>query len=358
LLLFQPSPVTLQLSGLSPWVSSDYVEINSITADFLNGNVNPSGIAAGGTTGQATVQWDGTGTSTQITSSDLLQFLQVRQASSSGVSYTAGVAVASVSGVTIGNGGGDGGSQTIPVAFTPPTTGTKHTLVNIGWKLSDYASQAASVHPSATPGWQTLSIQAQAAGASYGFGFGAAFLMTASEPPGTGDVTGFSPTYVDPFASATDVGWVSAQFNVYYQVAGSQVPVGTNMNYYDTAGALSGASIGVKLPPPGTPKIDGAAFGLDQTLTSLTPTLSWQAAGARDYTVAITQVSNAVSTPTASIATDQTSLEIPPGLLTSGQQYIFAIKATMRTGSYQTTPDRGGLPQADATTFSGLLTAP
>jgi hypothetical protein len=37
---------------------------------------------------------------------------------------------------------------------------------------------------------------------------------------------------------------------------------------------------------------------------------------------------------------------------------LFKLTAIARTGSFQTTPDRGGMPQAQADALSGILTVP
>jgi hypothetical protein len=68
----------------------------------------------------------------------------------------------------------------------------------------------------------------------------------------------------------------------------------------------------------------------------------------------------AVQNPTATIYSDDpTGITIPPGMLQSGQSYMFGLHAVSRSGvDYESTPTRGSIPNCDAAAYSDIFTAP
>jgi hypothetical protein len=111
------------------------------------------------------------------------------------------------------------------------------------------------------------------------------------------------------------------------------------------------------------PSISGTSFFTNQSGVGLTPLLQWSAPSvgtATYYQVTVDQLTNnSGNTEYATIATlstQQTSLQIPTGVLTSGQAYVFIVTATYVSGlNFARTPYFYGPTTAWAQVLSGVI---
>jgi hypothetical protein len=122
------------------------------------------------------------------------------------------------------------------------------------------------------------------------------------------------------------------------------------------------------LSPVVNPTINGASLFTPATLDTRAVTLSWSAPalgkpyGYRVLAVPLPQIitSGTVAVPNAvsrNLLTAQTSVTIPPELLTSGVTYLFDIAALMDAkANVETSPRRSGLPTAAANVVSAPIT--
>jgi len=111
------------------------------------------------------------------------------------------------------------------------------------------------------------------------------------------------------------------------------------------------------------PSISGNSFFANQSGVGLTPTLTWSAptvGTATFYRVRVYQlINNGGNTDMPSIgalSTQATSLQIPPGLLTAGQTYVFLINARYTSGlNFAKNPYFQGPSTAYAGVTSGVI---
>jgi len=112
-----------------------------------------------------------------------------------------------------------------------------------------------------------------------------------------------------------------------------------------------------------TPSVNGKNFFGNLRSVGASPQLRWSAPAvgtATYYLIAVYQLSN-VSGSTqvlgvASLSTQQPSLRIPPGLLSSGQTYVFAVTAYYIPGlNFAKTPYYMGPTTAAAGVISGMM---
>jgi hypothetical protein len=87
------------------------------------------------------------------------------------------------------------------------------------------------------------------------------------------------------------------------------------------------------------PNVNGTSFFANQTGAGVAPTLTWSAPSvgtATFYRVRVNLLSNnggnSTFTTVAVLSTQETSLQIPPGVLTAGQAYVFLINARYTSG--------------------------
>jgi|HubBroStandDraft_6_1064221.scaffolds.fasta_scaffold02726_8 hypothetical protein len=112
-----------------------------------------------------------------------------------------------------------------------------------------------------------------------------------------------------------------------------------------------------------SPSVMGLNFFTNHRGIGLTPSLKWSPPSvgpATYYVVNIAQLSNVggntVATGIAAFRTQKTSLRIPPGLLSTGQAYVFAISAFYIPGlNFAKTPYYLGSTTARADVISGMM---
>jgi hypothetical protein len=135
------------------------------------------------------------------------------------------------------------------------------------------------------------------------------------------------------------------------------------MHVADRDEVLKAAPIVPRLGPPRAPQVAGRPAEVPQIGVGLTPTLSWSAPTLGQptlYQIFVSRIDvgvDATDTSTlASIATDQTSFTVPPGVLERGVWYRFLVYAIAGNDTHVSTPYRTSVPWADASLFSGRFT--
>lgn len=116
--------------------------------------------------------------------------------------------------------------------------------------------------------------------------------------------------------------------------------------------------------PIGSPTINGSSLFSRASSVGTMPTLSWTQPALGSPTGYEIEVFHLYSDSTDSFTelagdmfTATTSVQIPPGVLTSGNSYYFRISAVFEPGiDYTTAPFRHGFPRAVAQSLSGVVT--
>lgn len=124
----------------------------------------------------------------------------------------------------------------------------------------------------------------------------------------------------------------------------------------------NGTPIGVRLGQVRTPTIAGQSLFSPHSI-GLTPTVAWTAPSVGTpswYLVRVIRLSadamgNAVKQPLAVLRTDQTSMTLPPGILTAGQTYVIAIAAEKDSNGDLSALERPVLPDDLAQVASVML---
>jgi len=231
-----------------------------------------------------------------------------------------------------------------------------------------FAPALADVHPRAerTPGRQpALLVSVLPAGKGPGFFSSIPDLLDADLHEGS---PALPLRYGNPFPPE----W-PAVASVFYPVSvtfalGGTVPTRQSggVSYTNPLRKVVGQPLAPLLTPVRRLGIDGAMASVDQSLTSLTPTLSWSAPAvgtpsAHEVSIRRLFVSGTrtVAAFGARIRTVQSHVTLPPGVLVPGASYIMSVRA-FRQGDLDLSrhPLRTDFPVANATAFTGILTTP
>ncbi|NTX62080.1 hypothetical protein HUA74_15575 [Myxococcus sp. CA051A] len=226
----------------------------------------------------------------------------------------------------------------------------------------------ADVHPRAerTPGRQPeLGVSVLPAGKGPGFFSSIPDLLEADLHEGS---PALPLRYGNPFPRE----WPAVVSVVYpvsvtFALAGTQpTRQSAGVSYTNLLRKVEGQPLAPLLTPVRSLSIDGAVATVDQTMTSLTPTLSWSAPAAGTpsaHEVSIRRLfvsgTRTVAALGVRIRTAQSHVTLPPGVLVPGASYIMSVRA-FRQGDLDLSrhPLRTDFPVANATAFTGILTAP
>jgi hypothetical protein len=258
----------------------------------------------------------------------------------------------------------NGASQNISGAFTNITSTT---TTGVNWYRSEFrgGTVIADIGPSAALAAEYLTMSAQPGGNTHGAYASGADLAQLWGATGTTDINFGNVTYGNPF----DGTWgqylftlVAASFSVTATGATTAATVsGWVRNFEERTSSMS---VHMLISPPRALQINGQSATTARTGVTTTPTLSWTApttGTAGTYQVYVYQVSNSSGTTTrqavAAFYTDQTSLKIPTGVLTAGNQYLFRVMAIREPNTnFAVSPWLISFPHGDATAFTALLT--
>jgi hypothetical protein len=207
-------------------------------------------------------------------------------------------------------------------------------------------------------------------------------IEVARSLPGVNSVGSFVTSTIDVPNGATDVQtdaresnpfpatWIrfaraTVSFPIATFVPGGMRPLvsAATMRVSDRAEVLQAAPIVPRLGPARAPQIAGRPADVPQMGVGLTPTLSWSAPSLGRptlYQVSVSRIDvgvDQINTPTQiSIATEQTSVTLPPAVLQPGLWYRFLVTAIAADDVHVTTPKRVSVPRVDASLFSGRFT--
>jgi hypothetical protein len=115
--------------------------------------------------------------------------------------------------------------------------------------------------------------------------------------------------------------------------------------------------------PVSSPVIGGNSFFADQSNVTTTPTLSWSAPAvgtANGYKLEIfrlfTDGTDSFVESTGAVYTKATTIQLPPGMLSTGNSYFFCLSAIYQPGSdFETAPSRRAFPTGEAQALSGIV---
>lgn len=114
--------------------------------------------------------------------------------------------------------------------------------------------------------------------------------------------------------------------------------------------------------PPLNPQIDGKDLFQDQTISGTNPVLSWQAPAvgtASAYRIVVYELTNSLQQPLDykfAFYVSGTSVQLPPGVLSSGKTYTFLIESVYRETDVAANPNLETMPEGMADAGTGLIT--
>lgn len=162
-------------------------------------------------------------------------------------------------------------------------------------------------------------------------------------------------------------GYASSSFTASYALPGAttSAKLTAETTYTAPLADFAGAPVVPRLGPVTDLQINGQSAYTTTAKVTTQPVLSWsppQLGKASDYVVAIHQLSlrsgttQTVQKLLAQIRTTETRIVVPPGLLTSGEYYVFRVTSNARSGYDLARPFRGSFPASSAATLSTLVT--
>jgi hypothetical protein len=264
-----------------------------------------------------------------------------------------------------------GGTTTLSGAFV---AGTHSQSTSVSFKRSEFHAGGATIFPSATVYTDYVSIYAQPGGLTYGaYAYATADLMdTLAQDAADTDINYGSTTYDNPFPSSYGLlvsgvsvyklGWTAAGATTAKTLYGSIASTMSLADFTSSSGANS--TMHALVSPPRSIQLNGSSATTALTGVTTTPLLGWTAPAtgtASTYLVTVYQAANSSgTTTTARVAvfyTNATSLRIPSGLLTSGNQYGFRVAVVSDPNNdYALKPQQSSLPYGYASAFTALAT--
>lgn len=229
--------------------------------------------------------------------------------------------------------------------------------------LQSGAAPVANLSPTAT---YSLYVSAILGGSTlqYGFYTYSADLLVHSSTEGT-DLDYGTASFGNPFSSRYGLfGYANANFIGTYTLPGTKsgAPVSAGCTRIAALSDFSSAAITPKLGPPTSLKINGEDAQTTTAPFTMQPVLSWNApqlGTPTHYQVGVIRIyaSSAMRTvqqQVALIVTPETRVVLPPGLLTSGEHYVFRISSVDRGGSDLSKPFRISLPESNAAALTAM----
>jgi hypothetical protein len=352
-----PMTITFNADNLEPWVPDSYMAIfcsNSGASSLLIFNTSPPAdeTAFGFTTDYSLI------TRPLLLDASRGDVLTIAQMVHQPTPYPHSVAKrgAVVSGVTLE----DGVDATIDATFTELPLDD----VALDWRTTEFEALTSAVHPTAVFARHRLSFEPVPAGLSrgrYGDGPRVAFIERA---PGAGNLT-MNLRYGNPYAGTAIAPAYLAEMTFDYQLAGATPrTISAFIRQGGPLNAIDGVPLRPLLSPPSMLRINGQPATTERTGVGVRPTISWSppAIGVPDgYLVSIYELSivdgATMETLLATIRTRETSVTVPPTILSAGHSYFFVVAAAVNGGiDYQTTPFLRGYPDRVAPAYTRIVT--
>jgi hypothetical protein len=115
--------------------------------------------------------------------------------------------------------------------------------------------------------------------------------------------------------------------------------------------------------PPLNPQIDGKSLFQDQVISGTNPVFSWQPPSvgtASGYRIRVYELDVNNGTTSLNLKggfyVTGTSVQLPPGVLSSGKTYTFAIDSLYRQSDIGANPNLETMPEGEADLGTGLVT--
>jgi hypothetical protein len=349
----KPTPVTVEVTGLAPWVSGELIEVTSLNAgahaldaEFALAPATGDVAIAGKVvdwTGQNTFLIDaGKGDVTTVT-----QLVDKHTRDDFSDFYVAVARTGPAPGLTIP----DGGPATLTAALTevPQSRG-----FSVHVQRSQFDALRGQVGPGALPAArfdQSLRVEALPGALEHGIFDDAPRLVQFFSPDGTADFDQ-SFSYGNPFATG-GVPWdefvrTSYKFDVRVLAAGATTAVNLQVGFeanYPIAALTPSGTIAVALSPVRNVKIAGLDLGVPRSGVGLTPKITWDAPATgtpTDYRVVVERVMQSGTTTTlqnvADFRTKQTQIQLPSQVLLRGGSYVLLLEANDIGGIDLTVP--------------------
>jgi len=239
--------------------------------------------------------------------------------------------------------------------------------LRLHWQRSAFMRHRDAVHPGALPATTFLAVSSFALPPVYGNPTDAYSLLEFNTF-GSADIDFGTLRYGNPFPSDWNrVVDAFASFTKNYLAPGATVsePLQRGLSVsvlVDPASRDNAAmTLAPAITPPRHPQINGKTLFANQLAVGSTPSLSWTAPDVGTpsrYFVRLLELlpdgTRSRFRPVATFTTAETSMTVPPGLLSAGHVYVVTI-AAMATSAPVTQPNRNSLPFAFATTMSAIV---
>jgi len=356
----QPTTLDLDFNGLLAWQSPDLIVLYVPNTGYWSNN-NFS-LNTGDTTLSVAIPW----TQALFTSAegDQAYVTQLSTTSTAASGYSVQVAAASQGPLEIDLGDGDpsadlsGTLQAIPLSYT----------VRGNIKGSAFAALETAINPNSVPDSSYFDVEVQPTGAASGQ-IGSppdlVFYDGTSKPIRT-DVDLGDIHFGNPYPTA----WAQfLDYTHYVRVDYTAPGATTSTSLYayvevqSTTMPNASSPITPVISPVTAPKVGTGNFFGNLTSVGTTPTISWSAPATgtpTGYTLDVLQLSNdsgdSGTNLLGTLYTSTTSVQLPAGLLASGNSYIFIITAVNEPGvDYTSAPFKHKFPRAVAQSLSGII---
>jgi hypothetical protein len=247
------------------------------------------------------------------------------------------------------------------------TTGTGSTTFD--WRRSQFEALKTAVHPNATPKLQGIYVDAEPGGLTHGV-FSNTIDVVASQPTlGTTDLNYGTVAYDNPFPPAWGLfGWVIHEYSVDYTATGATTaaPILAQLAWQADLPTFTAGPISPVAKPATSLKINGMDALTAMTGVGTDLTLSWTApanSSASNYVIRLYKLTAAGTQTTQRVvarfflAGDTLSLRMPPGVLTTGSNYVFEVQTIVMPGvDLVQKPFRVSLPMGTASALSAMVT--
>jgi hypothetical protein len=364
-----PTTISVNLTGLDPWNNADGLRLISpntgINAlDLVTAtNVHPSNGAITFMGSFDASKWFSPPNLIDASQTDHVFLFQRENNVQSGLTCSVLAKSANIGNFTMVD-----GTPAMLSATLSALPQTKTTTIN--WATTKFEALKSAVNPNATVGGHFFSLTAYSGVPSDG-ATGSNTDLLSFDPPLGADLMNLTLAFGDPYSGAMNIAEVVTTYEI--PVA---APTATPTNY--VVQALYHAdqvTFEAQLPmapfvsPVTNILVDGKSALAGGMLASTTPTVSFSmpATGMpTHFTVRASVLTKTASGGTASnevgeIWSKLTSIQLPKGMLTSGQTYVFRIDAIEYPGSpadAEAEPRWEPFPQAYAQALVGPFTAP
>lgn len=363
----QPTNLSLNATNLNAWQGTDELFWTVPNAGFtLSMNAQP-GVTNAPATGDAalnayTMEFVTLGLPLlDATKGDQAYLTQLTSRTASGETYRALGKVFNLPATTMTDGGtatASGGFLDIPQAST----------FHLAWKRSAFAALTSSVNPNATVARTEVGLWASPLGTAMGIP-GDAFQLFTYDSGSASSATDLDLgdlSYGNPFPSTwTPLAEAYFTWAVSYMAPGASSPVTLLRSAYTATTSMPSAAapIAPLMSPVQNPRINGKSLFQNQLSVGLAPVLAWDApatgAPAGYVVTAYQLLNNAGASQLQVVATMRTAarqITLPPGVLTAGNTYVFAISAVKSPGvTFASNPYQAAFPYATAPILSAIV---